>query len=641
MGDAAAETPRRHDLRAALASLFWRSLASICLSLGVWRLVQRAALAPLLAFGGRPATESEALLVAWTAVAETLLLLELGALVSAAANRLIGLARAELGFAVWSGLGCAWVTLDTHVYAAFGRHALELLRFAFLPGAAQIAGDGLHWVLLFFWWALLGAVATYACSWLGRQLVERAARRLSLDFARVLGGLFAFGACAALALPGFAQGYYSGPALREALRASLLWGPSLIGSGLDQSSGWAALDASMKQTYRREFSRVFSAHPRSFAPPAAPTRLSVLLIVLESFRQDSLTPERMPRLYAWAQQGLIAKQHYAGSTFSEAGMFALLFGRSPLLYHSTLDHKEPPTWCSLAHAFGMDCAYYSGQPRQWLRLEEFLNPSVVDHYHHDDNGGWNDWDRRALHGAVDAIRAGTRPSFTTVYLMSTHFEYQYPDSYARHMPVMTDVKWPKTNILEMDVSNRERMTNRYLNALAFTDDLVADTIAQVDPSRTIVIVTGDHGESLGDDGRFGHAYSFVDAVTTVPFVMVGPGIPAGPHAPPSMHADLLRTVAHALGGKLATADGTDDLLAPGPARTSFLLAHCSVNHDVADAVLLGEDRRIRLTLGLQEPTVKIRGPENALGQPSDSNALSPDQERRLAAAFEHLLDGLR
>jgi membrane-anchored protein YejM (alkaline phosphatase superfamily) len=286
----------------------------------------------------------------------------------------------------------------------------------------------------------------------------------------------------------------------------------------------------------------------------------------------------------------------------------------------------------------MDCSYYSGHPKIWLRREEFLNSHVVDHFVHDDSGDWNQWDRTALQHAVTAIRASSgRPAISTVLLMSTHFEYEYPSAYERHLPVLVGAKWPQTEPIDLNVSNREALRNRYLNALAFTDDIVADAIAQLDPSNTVVVFTGDHGESLGDDGRFGHGYSFADVITHVPFAMVGPGIPAGTRETPSLHADVLRTLVHVLGGKAAGPAESEDLLTPTQPRSSLLLAHCSYLHDEADTLLIHGKNRIRMQLGLRTASLRLRGSEDPLGHPAPLDNLSAAQVAELVAAFENEL----
>jgi membrane-anchored protein YejM (alkaline phosphatase superfamily) len=618
-------------------------LSSVASCLAFWWFFERARYASVLSLAGTPATDAEALLVAWTVCAETLLFSVPGVLAAALAFSLQMPRVARRSFLIWSSAALVFESLDLRVYGAFGRHLAELARFALLPGAAQIAGSVGHWLMLIGGYAAIAAGATTALTWAARRIVFRIAPELSIGFRRVLASLSVVVVMLGMALPAGAEGFYRHPAIRAGLRSQLIWAPpaSAEHEVAFHDPNWVALDAGLRQSYERLFPFVFAEHPLHVTSSGEAQRPNVLLIVFESFRADSLTDERMPRLTAWAHKGLVANQHFAGSTFSEAGMFALLYGRSPLLYHSTLDAHAAPTWCAIAHRFAMDCSYFSGQPKVWMRLEEFLNPAVVDHFVHDDSGDWPNWDRTALQGAVGAIRgASQRSVFATVYLMSTHFEYQYPASYERHLPVLKGAKWPSTDIIHLDISNRAPLTNRYLNSLAFSDDLVTDAIEQLDPARTVIVVTGDHGESLGEDGRFGHAYSFADAIARVPFAIVGPGIPAGTRDTPSTHADVLRTLVHALGGQAEGPEQAQDLLAAHAPRSGLLLAHCSFDHDTADALLISGDRRIRLTLGLRKPTLKIEGPENTLGRAADTYALSPAQVAALQHTFETELDAL-
>ncbi|MBI4871496.1 MAG: sulfatase-like hydrolase/transferase [Candidatus Riflebacteria bacterium] len=46
-------------------------------------------------------------------------------------------------------------------------------------------------------------------------------------------------------------------------------------------------------------------------------------------------------------------------------------------------------------------------------------------------------------------------------------------------------------------------------------------------SSTYVFVAGDHGESLGEHGLFGHGFALNECTLHVPLVVAGPGVPAG------------------------------------------------------------------------------------------------------------------
>ncbi len=45
--------------------------------------------------------------------------------------------------------------------------------------------------------------------------------------------------------------------------------------------------------------------------------------------------------------------------------------------------------------------------------------------------------------------------------------------------------------------------------------------------NTLFAVSGDHGESLGEHGRYEHGYHLFDVNLHVPLVLSGPGVPAG------------------------------------------------------------------------------------------------------------------
>ena len=46
--------------------------------------------------------------------------------------------------------------------------------------------------------------------------------------------------------------------------------------------------------------------------------------------------------------------------------------------------------------------------------------------------------------------------------------------------------------------------------------------------KTVVLVTADHGESLGEHGEGAHGLFVYDATIRVPWIMAGPGIAHGP-----------------------------------------------------------------------------------------------------------------
>ena len=66
----------------------------------------------------------------------------------------------------------------------------------------------------------------------------------------------------------------------------------------------------------------------------------------------------------------------------------------------------------------------------------------------------------------------------------------------------------------------------YNGEIAFMDTQVARVVAELKASgiydRTIIVVMGDHGESLGDHGEAAHGFFIYNSVTHVPFMIRAP-----------------------------------------------------------------------------------------------------------------------
>lgn len=81
--------------------------------------------------------------------------------------------------------------------------------------------------------------------------------------------------------------------------------------------------------------------------------------------------------------------------------------------------------------------------------------------------------------------------------------------------------------------------------------------------NTLVMLTADHGEFLGDYGSYGKR-SFLDAAARIPMIVAGPGVRASrDDAGPVSLVDLHATIMAAIGAPDSATDGTD-LLTPEP-----------------------------------------------------------------------------
>lgn len=302
---------------------------------------------------------------------------------------------------------------------------------------------------------------------------------------------------------------------------------------------------------------------------------NIILVIFESFRPAALSPSLMKKLDAWSNQGLRLDRHYSGSNCSHLGLFSLFYGRSPLGYHQTLDRKVPSQLLESLHRSGYNITFLtSGEVKGFRRLHEFISDRSCDEVITEGDfvlNGMKDWpdsDRRKLAHVRNIVTSGRdRPQFVFFYLVSSHFRYAFPPEF--------DIFKEKPSFWQF-LNARDQIQNhlnRYANALLFLEYELMNLLKSIDLERNIVIITGDHGESMGEDGVFTHASRMSEAQLRVPCVMVGGGIKPRVINTATAHMDILPTLLHALSGKPAAVRnilGRDLIADQAPADEVFL-----------------------------------------------------------------------
>jgi hypothetical protein len=156
-------------------------------------------------------------------------------------------------------------------------------------------------------------------------------------------------------------------------------------------------------------------------------------------------------------------------------------------------------------------------------------------------------DRAVFHRAAERIRLlgrGPQPFMATVISISNHLPFR-----ARRMGA-GEAKF------DLDPDHPPRLGIR--NTMRYTDDVVRellDTLAR-EPwfSRTLVVITGDHGFDLGEHGSGGQDTGWRESIW-VPLVIHGPHprLPRGGHDEPASLLDIAPTIADLLGIRDTTA----------------------------------------------------------------------------------------
>lgn len=340
---------------------------------------------------------------------------------------------------------------------------------------------------------------------------------------------------------------------------------------------------------------------------------NVILIIFESFRHCAISPNLMAELDSWSEQGLRLQRHYSGSNCSHLGLFSLFYGRAPLGYHQTLDRKIPAQMLQSLRQSGYEITFLtSGETKGFRRLDQFINPGSCDNYVQEGEFtlqgmmDWPDSDRRKLADVQNIVnRPQKRPQFVFFYLVSSHYRYSFPPEFDifKESPSIWEFLTPRAQI--------QNHMNRYSNAALFLEHEVMKTLRSIDPRRNLVIMTGDHGESIGEDGVFTHGSRMSEIQMRVPFVMVGPGVKPRTITTATGHADVLPTLLHALAGRnvpVRNTHGRDLMADPAPADEIAVVPANGPNWD--GLMIIRGDRRMIFRTGTtpgQGPVMRFDG----------------------------------
>jgi arylsulfatase A-like enzyme/Flp pilus assembly protein TadD len=254
-------------------------------------------------------------------------------------------------------------------------------------------------------------------------------------------------------------------------------------------------------------------------------RPNVLLVTIDTLRADRLgcygyRAAATPVLDALAARGVRFTTAVAHAPLTAPSHASILTGLLPL-GHGVRDNGSfvlPPSPPTLAEVF-RDAGY---------RTAAFVSGFPLDHRFgfargfeaYDDRMERGRDSRRAPYvertatevtgAAVDWVRTARPPWFVWVHYFDPHAPYEPPGDLAERFA---------SSPYDGEIAFVDRQLGRLLTA------------TEAGPPRAFVLVTSDHGESLGEHGEATHGVFVYDATLRVPWVMAGPGIPRGRVSP--------------------------------------------------------------------------------------------------------------
>lgn len=243
----------------------------------------------------------------------------------------------------------------------------------------------------------------------------------------------------------------------------------------------------------------------------------VVVLFSDSLRADHLPQygyerDTMPQLgkdFRWH----VMPNNYAHCSLSIDSMSITFFS-----HYLALFGIRGPSLLEYLQKHGVETHFYSQFVEDGGSVSLFgdANPNHVkfvdDHFAKDEKA----W--KVVTDAATMPLEQRRPRFITFWSKTTHFPY-YQERFNKFTVHNSLPKDSDTYLLGLDV---EETKNAYDNSILDLDDRITQLVQALRTSgrlaRSVIILTADHGESLGENGAFYHSGTLRDQEIRVPLM---------------------------------------------------------------------------------------------------------------------------
>jgi arylsulfatase A-like enzyme len=319
-------------------------------------------------------------------------------------------------------------------------------------------------------------------------------------------------------------------------------------------------------------------------------RWNVVVILIDSFRADQMKAtggprEVMPCLEALAREGRSYPDCYTQATHTDYAAPAVFSSHHPLRARFVHRYPKDPAYprvmiYDVLKALGWRTAFFSSQDELWGGMMNFYQTGGLEKVFHAklpdlpvrieatrepytqslDDAVTIDEAMRWTEAVPDA------PFFLYLNLQNAHLPFRVPPDFPRKFGpstagfTITAGSFPREKV---DV-----VREIYADSLAYVDGQLERLFNRFKErglwDRTLVVVTGDHGEAFFEHGACAHAFSVYDEETRVPLVLRAPGLEPLRDPRPAQLIDVAPGIFHLLGLPIHPSFQGIDLVGPAP-----------------------------------------------------------------------------
>lgn len=275
---------------------------------------------------------------------------------------------------------------------------------------------------------------------------------------------------------------------------------------------------------------------------------NILLILLESWRYDVITPEISPRINELANSSLRFENHISSGNQTTCGLFGIFYGMHANYWTGVKANNaviSNPVLIDRLQDLGYGIGVYANSnfERHKVKDTTFAGIEVHEDFGSDHVEGQDANMTRMMIEFIDEQTDAGKPWFTFGFYKATHYSYYYPQEHRIFNPAK-DLRLGFTG----GDTEPEKYWNDYCNAVHYNDALVGELLDHLEETgqleNTIVILTTDHGEEFNDNkaNYWGHGSNFTRYQVQVPLIMSLPGVEPARVTAKTGHIDIVPTV---------------------------------------------------------------------------------------------------
>jgi hypothetical protein len=316
------------------------------------------------------------------------------------------------------------------------------------------------------------------------------------------------------------------------------WGRMVLGF-TEEGRDLAAANAAMRDldSFAPAVKDPILALPK---PKPAAKPYNILILQAETLNAKVFDETDLPYISEFKKKCLRLNNHFSVANATHYGIMGLLHG-NPVTFFTgprPADRHRPNEYLDHFKDHGYKTRLITRSVMSHHKLGHYL-PNWTEPVS-EPPGDWK------VIPKIHEELAQPGPRLVYSFYHATHYPYDHTDEppYQKYQPeVDYEFKYKRPNLPEW----REQIVNRYKNTLLELDTWYKDILDRVDLDNTIVFITGDHGEEFFEQGRLGHCSSLNIHQTMTPGFLYIPGVQPADVTFVTSNADILPTIADALG----------------------------------------------------------------------------------------------